>query len=75
MFTLSAYNLTDGTAMNYGVTSGISLNIQSVVLLADPLRANSPTISKITSNIPLHLGVLSEIESSDSEDLTKGMEN
>jgi hypothetical protein len=42
MFTLSAYNLTDGAAMNYGVTSGITLNIQSVVLLADPLVQPSP---------------------------------
>ena len=75
MFTLSAYNLMDGAAMNYGVTSGITLNIQSVVLLADPPKADGPTFSKITSNVPLHLGVLSETESSDSEDQTEGMEN
>ena len=54
-----------GAAMGYSVTSGVSLNIQSVILLADPLKVTDPDI---TSNVPLHLGVLSETESPDSED-------
>jgi len=68
VFTLGAYNLSDGAAMSYGVTVGVSLNIQSVVLLAEPLKADAPFTSTLTSNAPLHLGVLSETESSDSED-------
>jgi hypothetical protein len=75
MFTLGAYNLSDGAAMSYGVTVGISLNIQSVVLLAEPLKADAPITSKISSNAPLHLGVLSETESSDSEDQTQDTDN
>ena len=75
MFTLGTYNLSDGAAMSYGVTTGISLNIQSVVLLTEPLKANAPIASEITSNAHLHLGVLSETESSDSEDQTQDAEN
>jgi len=75
MFTLGAYNLSDGTAMSYGVTVSISLNIQSVVLLTEPLKADAPITSKITSNTPLHLGVLSKTESSDSEDQTQDTDN
>jgi hypothetical protein len=76
MFTLGAYNLSDGAAMSYGVTVGISLNIQSIVLLAEPLKgADTPITSKISSNAPLHLGVLSETDSSDSEDQTQDTDN
>jgi hypothetical protein len=74
MFSLGAYNLSDGAAMSYGVTDGVSLNIQSVVLLAEALKADAPITSKI-SNATLHLGVLSETESSDSEDQTEGTDN
>ena len=74
IFTLGAYELSDGAAMNYGVTSGVSLNIQSVILLADPLKADGPISSSI-SNASLHLGVLSETESSDSEDESENMDN
>jgi hypothetical protein len=74
MFTLGAYDLSDGAAMSYGVTAGVSLNIQSVVLLAEPLKAEASITSKI-SNATLHLGVLSETESSDSEDETEHTDN
>lgn len=74
MFTLGGYDLSDGAAMSYGVTDGVSLNIQSVVLLAEPLKADAPISSK-TSNAALHLGVLSETESSDSEDQTEGTDD
>ena len=57
-----------GAAMGYSLTSGISLNIQSVILLTDPLKVTDPSTSDITSNASLHLGVLSETELSDSED-------
>ena len=73
-FTLGAYELSDGATMNYGVTSGVSLNIQSVILLADPLKADGPISSSI-SNASLHLGVLSETESSNSEDESENMDN
>jgi hypothetical protein len=75
MFTLGAYNLSDGAAMSYGVAVGVSLNIQSVILLTDPLKADAPFTSTFTSNAPLHLGVLSETESSDSEDQTEATDN
>jgi hypothetical protein len=65
----------DGAAMGYGVTLGVSLNIQSVILLADPLKVTDPSASDITSNAPLHLGVLSETESSDSEDESNAIIN
>ena len=67
--------MSNGAAMSYGVTSGASLNVQSVILLADLLKADSPTTSKITSNAPLHLGVLSETDSSDSKDQTEVMDD
>jgi len=75
MFTLGGYNLSEGAAMTYGVTLGVSLNVQSVILLAEPLKADAPLMSKMSSNAPLHLGVLSKTESSDSEDQTKATEN
>ena len=75
MFTLGTYNLSNGAAMSYSVTASISLNIQSVVLLTEPLKANAPIASKITSNAPLHPGVLSEMLSSDSEDQTQDADN
>jgi hypothetical protein len=68
MFTLRAYDLMDGAAMGYGITLGVSLNIQSVILLADPPKVTDLSTSDITSNAPLHLGVLSKTELSDSED-------
>ena len=71
MFTLGAYDLSDGAAMSYGVTAGVSLNIQSVILLAEPLKAKASKISNAT----LHLSVLSETESSDSEDETEHTDN
>jgi hypothetical protein len=61
------YDLMDGVAMGYGITLGVSLSIQSVILLADPLKVTNPSASDIISNVPLHLGVLSETELSDSE--------
>ncbi|KIM83357.1 hypothetical protein PILCRDRAFT_7288 [Piloderma croceum F 1598] len=75
MFTLGAYNLSDGAAMSYGVTVGVSLNIQSVILLAELLKADAPFTLTFTSNAPLHLRVLSKTESSDSEDKTEGTDN
>ena len=79
MFTLGTYNLSDGAAMSYGVTAGItasvSLNIQSIILLTEPSKANAPIAAEISSNAPLHLGVLSEMESSDSEDQTQDVDN
>ena len=74
IFMLGAYKLSDGATMNYGITSGVSLNIQSVILLADPLKADGPISSSI-SNASLHLGVLSETESSDSKDESQNMDN
>jgi hypothetical protein len=64
MFTLGAYDLSDG------VTASVSINIQSIILLAEPLKADAPITSKLSSNTPFHLGVLSETESSDSDDQT-----
>ena len=68
MFTLGAYDLSEGAAMSYGVTCGVSLNIQSVVLISDPLKADGPITSNFTSNTTFHLGVLSETDSSNSEE-------
>jgi hypothetical protein len=67
IFTLGAYHLRDGDAMNYGVTMGVSTNIQNVIVLADPPSNNSdrPIQDPIT---PPHLGVQSETEPSDSEE-------
>jgi hypothetical protein len=73
-FTLGTYKLSDSAAMNYGVTSGVSLNFQSVILLTDPLKADG-SISFSISNASLHLGILSETESSDSEDESENMNN
>ena len=55
MFTLGAYNLSDGTALSYSVTCGVSLNIQSVVLITDPLKADGLITSNFTSNTTFHL--------------------
>jgi len=75
MFTLGAYDLSDGAAMSYGVTAGVSLNyIQSVILLAEALKAEASITSKI-SNATLHLSVLCKTESSDSEDETEHTDN
>ncbi|KIM71746.1 hypothetical protein PILCRDRAFT_8709 [Piloderma croceum F 1598] len=75
LFTLGAYDLSDGGAMSYGVTCGVSLNIQSVVLIADPLKADSPIMSNFTSNTTFHLGVLSETDSSDSENESENVDD
>ena len=72
---MCTYNLSDGTAMSYGVNIGISLNVQSIILLADPLKTNAQITSKISSNAPLHLSVLSETESSNSEDQMQDIDN
>ena len=61
--------------MSYGVTCGVSLNIQSVVLIADPLKADSPIMSNFTSNTTFHLGVLSETDSSDSENESENVDD
>jgi hypothetical protein len=65
-FSLGAYNLTDGGALNIGVTLSISNNVQSVILLADP-HPYTPHSSDnfIPSNTPLHLGILTKTDSSD----------
>jgi hypothetical protein len=71
------YNLTDRGALNINVTLGISNNVQSVTLLADP-HPYIPDRSDnfIPSNSSLHLGVLTETESLDSgkedNDISKG---
>jgi hypothetical protein len=75
MFTLGAYDLSDGAALSYGVTCGVSLNVQSVVLIADPLKADGPITSNFTSNTTFHLGVLSETDSSDSEEESENVDN
>ena len=75
MFTLGAYDLSDGAAMSYGVTCGVSLNVQSVVLIANPLKADGPITSKFTSNTSFHLGVLSETDSSGSEEESENVDN
>jgi hypothetical protein len=61
--------------MSYGVTCGVSLNIQSVVLITDPLKADGPIISKFTSNTTFHLGVLSETDSTNSEEESENVDN
>jgi hypothetical protein len=67
VFSLGGYNLADSGAMNIGITMGISNKVQSVILLADPhLYILDPSDDFISSNSSLHLGVLTEIESSDS---------
>ena len=75
MLTLGTYNLSNGAAMSYSVTAGISLNIQSIIVLTEPLKANAPIATEISSNAPLHLGVFSEMESSNSEDQTQDVDN
>ena len=66
IFTLGAYHLCDGDAMNYGVSVGVSMNIQSVVVLSGPSFNNfdRPMQGPKTA---LHLGVLSETESSEGD--------
>jgi hypothetical protein len=67
-FSLGAYSLGDGAALVAGANLGVSLNIQAVVLLADPNPlVPDPSDTSLTSNTPLHLRVLSETESSDSK--------
>jgi len=67
VFSLAGYNLADGGAMNIGVIMGISNNVQSVILLADPHPyIPDPSDDFISSNSSLHLDVLTETESSDS---------
>jgi hypothetical protein len=66
-FTLGAYQLTDGAAISYGVKLGVSLNVQAVVLLSDPLSPPNPNLMQ-SSNAPLHLGVLSETESDEENE-------
>ena len=69
IFTLGAYELSDGAAKNYNVNLGVSNNVQAVILLADPIPPTSfPVDIHVSSNVPFHLGVLSETESSDSDD-------
>jgi len=68
IFTLGAYELSDGAAKNYNVNPGVSNNVQAVILLADAIPLpSSPLDAHISSNVPLHLGVLSETDSSDSD--------
>jgi hypothetical protein len=65
---LGAYELSDGAAKNYNVKLAVSNNVQAVVLLADPIPTpSSPDPTYISSNVPLHLGVLSETDTSESE--------
>ena len=67
IFSLGGYNLADGGATNISVTMGISNNVQSVILLADPhLYIPDRSDNFIPSNSSLHLGVLTETESLDS---------
>jgi hypothetical protein len=47
---------------------GVSLNIQSVILLTNPPKVTNLSASDVTSNAPLHLGNLSKTELSDAED-------
>jgi hypothetical protein len=64
----------DGAAMSYSVTCGISPNVQSVVLITNPLKANGTITSKFTSNTTFHLSILSETDSSSSEE-SKNVDN
>ena len=75
MFTLGAYDLSDSAAMSYGVTASVSINIQSIILLIEPLKADAPITSKLSSNAPFHLRVLTETELSDSNNQTGGTDN
>ena len=66
IFTLGAYELSYSAAKNCGVKLGVSNNIQGVILLADPIPpASFPVNTHVSSNVPFHLSVLSETESSD----------
>ena len=68
IFTLGAYELTDGAAKNCNVKLGVLNNVQAVILLADPVPPASFLVNTdIASNVLFHLGVLSETESSDSD--------
>lgn len=67
IFTLGAYHLRDGDAMNYGVTMGVSTNIQSVLVLSDPPSNNSDRPLQ-GPKTPPHLGVQSDTESSEGEE-------
>jgi hypothetical protein len=66
IFTLGAYHLRNGDAMNYGVTMGVSTNIQNVIVLADPSSNSSNNLIQVPITPP-HLGVQSDTESSNSE--------
>lgn len=60
------YDLFTGAVKNYDdVSLGVSSNVQSVVLLVNPITTSSST-EEVISNILFHLGGLSEIESSDN---------
>ena len=55
-FSLGAYSLGDGAALVAGANLGVSLNIQAVVLLADPNPlVPDPSDTSLTSNTPLLL--------------------
>jgi hypothetical protein len=67
VFSLGSYNLTDGGALNISIILGISNNVQSDILLADPhLYIPDQSDDFIPSNSSLHLGVLTKTESLDS---------
>ena len=65
IFSLGAYELSSGAAMNFGVQYGVSFNVQSVVLLTDPIPQD--TGIDVPSVIDLHLSVISDTDSN-SED-------
>jgi hypothetical protein len=77
IFSLGAYELSSGAAMNFGIQYGVSFNVQSVVLLADPIPQD--TGIDVPSVIDLHLGVISNTDSNskdkDEQTITDTEEN
>jgi hypothetical protein len=77
IFSLRAYEFSSGAAMNFGVQYGVSFNVQSIVLLADPIPQDMGI--DVPSVIDLHLGVISDTDSNgedeDEQTITDTEEN
>jgi len=60
--------------MNYGVTMGVSTNIQSVIVLSDP-PSNYSHRPLQGPKTPPHLGVQSDTESSEGDEGEEAVDN
>jgi hypothetical protein len=77
IFSVRAYELSSRVVMNFGIQYGVSFNVQSVILLADPIPQDMGI--DVPSVIDLHLGVISDTNSNgedeDEQKITDTEEN